>query len=78
VTVRVDAGACVFEVCDRGPGVPAGDRELIFEPFHTTRIRGTGLGLAVSRRIVELHDGRIDVGDNPGGGAVFRVIVPRA
>jgi two-component system sensor histidine kinase HydH len=87
VEIRQVARTCVFEVRDRGPGVPADQRELIFEPFHTTRIRGTGLGLAVSRRIVELHDGMITVEqnsarspgreDNSGGGALFRVTIPQ-
>ena len=77
VEVRTSASACVFEVRDRGPGVPDDQRELIFQPFHTTRIRGTGLGLAVSRRIVELHGGTIEVEQNPGGGALFRVTIPK-
>lgn len=69
-------GALVLEVRDHGPGVPAEERERIFEPFHTTRTRGTGLGLAVSRRIVEQHGGRIEVLDAEGGGACFRVTIP--
>ncbi|EDM76187.1 sensor histidine kinase [Plesiocystis pacifica SIR-1] len=77
VRVFVERGRCVFEVRDRGPGVPLDARERIFEPFHTTRTRGTGLGLAVSRRIVELHGGTIGVTDHPEGGAVFRVAIPR-
>ncbi|KIG13890.1 sensor histidine kinase [Enhygromyxa salina] len=64
-----------FQVRDRGPGVPPAEREQIFAPFHTTRTRGTGLGLAVARRIVELHAGEITVTDNPGGGAVFTVSI---
>jgi len=67
----------VFEVRDHGPGVPDDQRERIFDPFHTTRTRGTGLGLAVSRRIVELHGGTIEVLDAEGGGACFRVTLPQ-
>jgi len=67
----------VFTVRDHGPGVPAAERARIFEPFHTTKTRGTGLGLAVASRIVELHGGRIDVLDAAGGGALFRVHLPR-
>ncbi|HEX6198974.1 MAG TPA: ATP-binding protein, partial [Thermoanaerobaculia bacterium] len=63
-------------VWDRGEGVPEGDRERIFEPFYTTRTRGTGLGLAVARRIVALHGGTLQVGDREGGGAEFRVGIP--
>jgi two-component system sensor histidine kinase HydH len=69
-------GALIFTVRDHGPGVPPAERARIFEPFHTTKTRGTGLGLAVASRIVELHGGRIDVLDADGGGALFRVYLP--
>ena len=70
-------GDClVITVRDHGCGVPESERERIFEPFFTTRTRGTGLGLAVARRIVELHGGTISVTDPPDGGALFRVTVP--
>jgi two-component system, NtrC family, sensor histidine kinase HydH len=72
------AGRLVFEVEDHGPGVPAADAERIFEPFYTKRAQGTGLGLAVAKRVVELHAGTITVGDAPGGGARFRVTIPEA
>jgi two-component system sensor histidine kinase HydH len=74
--VRQSGRELVYAVRDHGPGVPAADRVRIFEPFHTTSFRGTGLGLAVARRIVELHGGRIEVDDAPSGGAVFRVRIP--
>ena len=78
VTVAIRGGdALVIEVSDRGPGVPAADRERIFEPFFTKKTRGTGLGLAIAKRIVEAHGGTIAIGDNPGGGAVFRITIPR-
>jgi two-component system sensor histidine kinase HydH len=67
-----------YSVRDHGPGVPPSDRARIFDPFHTTSVRGVGLGLAVARRIVELHGGRIEVDDAPDGGAVFRVLLPAA
>jgi two-component system sensor histidine kinase HydH len=66
----------VYTVRDHGPGVPSAQRARIFDAFHTTNHRGTGLGLAVARRIVELHGGRIEVDDGPEGGAVFRVRLP--
>lgn len=63
-------------VRDRGPGVPEEQREDIFAPFVTSRTRGTGLGLAVVRRVAELHGGRVFITDNPGGGAQFILELP--
>jgi len=71
-------GSLVITVRDHGRGVPESDRQRIFEPFFTTRTRGTGLGLAVARRIVELHGGTLSVADPPEGGALFRVTIPRS
>ncbi|MDB4955191.1 MAG: integral rane sensor signal transduction histidine kinase, partial [Myxococcales bacterium] len=76
--IRTEDGKLVIEISDRGPGVPAADREKIFEPFFTGKTRGTGLGLAIARRIVELHRGTITVGDASGGGAKFRIEIPEA
>lgn len=63
----------VIEVRDHGAGIPPGTEAQIFEPFHTTRTRGTGLGLAVSRRIAEQHGGSLTGDNHPGGGALFRL-----
>jgi signal transduction histidine kinase len=71
------AGAdLLYTVRDHGPGVPRAERARVFDAFHTTSVRGTGLGLAVARRIVELHGGRIEIDDGTGGGAVFTVRIP--
>jgi len=78
VTVAVDNGWLIFEIIDRGPGVPVADREKIFEPFHTGKTQGTGLGLAIAKRLVELHRGTITIDDAPGGGARFRIAIPEA
>ncbi len=78
VRIAEEGRRLVIEVSDKGPGVPADDRDKIFEPFFTKKTRGTGLGLAVARRVVEAHGGTIAVGDAPGGGAVFRVEIPEA
>jgi len=75
---RMNDGAVELAVTDSGPGVPQELRERIFEPFFTTRPRGTGLGLAVAKEIVEAHGGRIVVGERPGGGARFTVQLPVA
>lgn len=78
VTVEVSAagGKLVIEVCDRGPGIAEEDRAKIFEPFFTGKTQGTGLGLAVVRRTIELHGGSVEALDNSGGGARFRVEIP--
>jgi len=76
-TLASENGTLLVRVRDRGEGVAEADRERIFEPFYTTRTRGTGLGLAVARRIVSLHGGTITVENHPDGGAVFEVRIPR-
>ncbi|MEZ4361992.1 MAG: ATP-binding protein [Kofleriaceae bacterium] len=78
VAVRVAQRRLRIDVSDRGPGVPSEERERIFEPFVTTKAQGTGLGLAVARRIAELHGGTLVALDNPGGGALFRLELPEA
>jgi two-component system sensor histidine kinase HydH len=71
-------GAVELVVADSGPGVAPELRAQIFEPFFTTRPKGTGLGLAVARQIVEAHEGTISVQDRPGGGARFVIRLPLA
>ncbi|HEX6567564.1 MAG TPA: ATP-binding protein [Acidimicrobiales bacterium] len=65
-------------VSDEGPGVPAGERAWIFEPFRTGSAgrRSSGVGLAICRAIVDGHGGHIAVGDAPGGGARFSFTLP--
>ena len=66
----------VLTVRDRGPGVPEGQQEQIFQAFFTTRTRGTGLGLAVARRVAKLHGGSLSVTNHPQGGASFSLRLP--
>jgi two-component system sensor kinase FixL len=60
-------------VHDSGKGIAATDLDRIFEPFFTTRADGLGMGLTISRTIVEAHGGRLLVENGPAGGATFRV-----
>ena len=65
-----------FWVRDRGCGLPTEEKQRLFRPFFTTKPGGNGLGLAVSRNIVEEHGGQISAESNPGGGAIFQVVLP--
>jgi signal transduction histidine kinase len=60
-------------VHDTGTGIAEADRDRIFEPFFTTKAEGLGMGLTISRAIVEAHRGRLFVENDPAGGATFRV-----
>ena len=68
----------VLEVRDRGPGFDPEAVETVFEPFQTTRVHGTGLGLHLARRIVERHGGSISADNREGGGALVRIELPAA
>jgi signal transduction histidine kinase len=63
-------------VSDDGEGIPEAARAQIFQPFFTTRTRGTGLGLAVTRKVVEAHGGRVDLASTPGVGTQVRIVLP--
>jgi len=69
----------VIEVADNGPGIAEENRAKVFEPFFSTKgSRGTGLGLAVTQKIIREHGGEIDVSSAPEGGALFRITLPGA
>ena len=70
--------AAVVEIADRGAGIPPEIQGKLFNPFFTTKHRGTGLGLPISQRIVEEHGGAIEVQSQMGQGTVFRVLLPIA
>jgi two-component system sensor histidine kinase PilS (NtrC family) len=82
IALRLNAGVthAVFEVVDDGPGVPRDRIERIFEPFFSTKVGGTGLGLATVARIVADHGGTVTVDSDPEKrkGAVFSVRLPLA
>jgi signal transduction histidine kinase len=68
----------VVRVADDGPGIDERDRERVFQPFFTTKTHGSGVGLAVAKKIVGGHRGMIDVARTPGGGAEIVVRLPIA
>jgi signal transduction histidine kinase len=77
-------GEAFLEVRDRGPGVPPGERLRIFDRFvrlEPARLRhpeGSGLGLAIVDQVARTHGGRVEVEDRPGGGSIFRAVIPVA
>jgi C4-dicarboxylate-specific signal transduction histidine kinase len=73
---RTDDKTVEFAVSDSGRGIPADQREQLFQPFFTTKPSGLGLGLPISRTIIEAHRGRLWADDNPGQGATFRFSLP--
>jgi PAS domain S-box-containing protein len=67
----------VISVCDSGLGIPANKIDQIFDTFFTTKSQGTGMGLAISRSIVESHGGRLWATSDSGRGATFRFTLPQ-
>jgi signal transduction histidine kinase len=68
----------LISISDTGVGLPAGRADEIFNAFVTTKPQGSGMGLAISRSIVESHGGRLWATSNDGGGATFYVTLPTA
>ena len=84
VTGSQQNGNVLLQVVDRGIGIDPSQRTRIFERFYqvdntaTRRYGGTGMGLALVHKLVEMHRGRIEVESRPGGGSTFTVVLPAA
>ena len=77
-STRVEPDQLLIAVGDSGIGLPDDKAERIFDAFFTTRSQGTGMGLSISRRIIESHGGRLWASPNAGRGAVFQFTLPSA
>ncbi|MEP7027922.1 MAG: HAMP domain-containing sensor histidine kinase, partial [Candidatus Eisenbacteria bacterium] len=75
-TRRADEGLVAIAVADEGPGIPEAIQAHIFDTGFTTKVSGSGVGLSVSRRVIEQHGGTIEVDGAPGRGARFTVLLP--
>jgi two-component system sensor histidine kinase AtoS len=71
-----DAGMIALEVSDTGCGIPPELIDRVTDPFFTTKTKGVGLGLSISRQLCELNGGRLSIVSTPGKGTVVRVLLP--
>lgn len=69
-----EKGICI-SISDNGCGIPPNEKNNIFNPFVTLKKNGTGLGLAVTRQVIESHNGHIETDSNPGYGSTFRIFL---
>jgi signal transduction histidine kinase len=78
LTVQTGSGGDTvwISISDTGGGIPQEQINHIFEPFYTTKKKGTGLGLMIVQRIVRQHDGRIELESHVGQGTTFRIQLP--
>ena len=76
VRTVADDGRLVIEVLDTGSGIPLERQALLFEPFQSSRAQGLGLGLFLSKRLVEAHGGTLTIDSQPGLGTTFRIVLP--
>jgi len=77
-TTKADDSKVMVEVADTGKGLSSEEKEKVFDPFFTTTPGGLGVGLSISRTIIEAHYGRIWMESNPGEGAAFKFVLPVA
>lgn len=74
VRARLSGASLIVEVQDTGPGIP--EHVDVFEPFRTTKPKGTGLGLPIARQILAAHDGTLEYESERGSGTTFRIALP--
>jgi PAS domain S-box-containing protein len=73
---RPESNSADVYIADTGPGISEEAKKMIFDPFYTTKPKGDGMGLSIARRLIEQHGGTIEVQDDEGTGAVFRLTLP--
>jgi signal transduction histidine kinase len=78
VVLEEDGGTALLRIADEGPGIPLEIREKIFDLYFTTKSAGSGIGLAMTYRILQLHHGSVEVQSNPGRGTEFLLRIPLA
>jgi len=76
VSTRLDANTAAIVIADTGPGIPKDAAEKIFNPFFTTKARGTGLGLAVVKKVIERHRGKVELETAEAKGSAFTLYIP--
>jgi two-component system, LuxR family, sensor kinase FixL len=74
--VRTDDDMLMINVADTGSGISEDVAAQLFQPFVTTKAHGMGVGLSISRTIIDSHGGRIWAESNPSGGTIFRLTLP--
>jgi signal transduction histidine kinase len=77
VLVSALRGKIEIAVLDRGAGIPQEKTEKIFDPFYTSKINGSGVGLSISKRFVEAAEGELSVQNRKGGGSEARIVLPK-
>ena len=76
VSAAVQGDMMMIAVRDSGPGIPPENLDKLFQPLFTTKIKGIGLGLAVSKKLAEANGGKIEVESTVGQGSTFTVCLP--
>jgi two-component system sensor histidine kinase HydH len=76
--IEAHSEGCSLTISDTGSGVPESATKRLFDPFFTTKVKGSGLGLTKVQTVAEAHGGRVEYQPRPGGGAIFRIILPAA